>query len=425
MNRNIWIKFTSNFMSFLVIIAFFLFSIFAPFNLIFPNITPNYFYSLSWIVNIIFILDLVFRLVLLSNHKNSLGILSEDNLISYLQLNFIFDLVSIIPIAFFPNPSLWQLLPLIKIFSVFNRISFIRQTMLKFAAFSVVIQFMYWFAQITHWIACGWLKIVGIDENIPISSNYISALYWTTTTLTTVGYGDIVPHTNFEMLYAVAVMIIGVGLYGYLIGNVVSVITKRDPAHEKFISNLENLSSLVRYRNLPKNITIRIRQYFLYLWKNRLEHNENVFLEKLPDGLKLEVLTFLKQDVIKNVELFKDASHEFIAELAENLKELVITPDEFLFREGDIGNRVFFVIEGQLSVLMKSSPKEIAKIKKGDFLGEISLFKNKPRNASVKANTFCHLYYLDKNSFNLLIPKYPSIAKKIEDKVLEREKLNG
>jgi len=284
---------------------------------------------------------------------------------------------------------------------------------------------MYWFAQITHWIACGWLKIVGIDENIPISSNYISALYWTTTTLTTVGYGDIVPHTNFEMLYAVAVMIIGVGLYGYLIGNVVSVITKRDPAHEKFISNLENLSSLVRYRNLPKNITIRIRQYFLYLWKNRLEHNENVFLEKLPDGLKLEVLTFLKQDVIKNVELFKDASHEFIAELAENLKELVITPDEFLFREGDIGNRVFFVIEGQLSVLMKSSPKEIAKIKKGDFLGEISLFKNKPRNASVKANTFCHLYYLDKNSFNLLIPKYPSIAKKIEDKVLEREKLNG
>ncbi len=40
-------------------------------------------------------------------------------------------------------------------------------------------------------------------------------------------------------------MIIGVGLYGYLIGNVVSVITKRDPAHQKFINNLENLSALV------------------------------------------------------------------------------------------------------------------------------------------------------------------------------------
>ena len=55
----------------------------------------------------------------------------------------------------------------------------------------------------------------------------------------------------------------------------------------------------------------------------------------------------------------------------------------------------------------------------------IALFKNKPRNASVKAITFCHLYYLDKQSFDLLIPKYPSIAKNIEAKVLERVKLNS
>jgi len=138
----------------------------------------------------------------------------------------------------------------------------------------------------------------------------------------------------------------------------------------------------------------------------------------------LEVITFLKQDFIKKVNLFKDAGNEFISDLAENLRETVITPDEFVFHEGDFGEKVYFVIEGQLSVLTKNSNKEIAKIKKGDFFGEIALFKNKPRNASVKAITYCHLYYLNKNSFNLLIPKYPSIAKKIEEKVLEREKFN-
>lgn len=425
MNRNIWIKFTSNFVSFLVITAFFLFSAIAPFHQIFPNILIDNYNLFSWIVSIIFIFDLALRLHLLTNEKNNLGLFSDDNLIGYLKTYFIFDFLAIIPVAFFPSESLWQLLPMIKIFSVFKRISFIRQIILKFASLAVVLQFLYWFAQITHWIACGWLKIVGIDENMPISSNYISALYWTTTTLTTVGYGDIVAHTDFEMLYAVVVMIIGVGLYGYLIGNVVSVITKRDPAHEHFINNLENLSSLVKYRSLPNELTARIKQYFLYLWKNRLEHNETGFLQKLPDGLKLDVLTYLKQDVIQKVDLFKDASAEFIADLAENLNETVISPDEFLFREGDIGEKVFFVIEGQLSVLMKSSNKEIAKIKKGDFLGEMALFKNKPRNASVKAITFCHLYYLDKKSFDLLIPKYPSIAKKIEAKVLERVKLNS
>ena len=421
MNSNSLIKLASYLISLIVIIAFFMFSILAPFNQIFPEISSEYFTSISLVVYIVFLFDLIFKLVLFANNRNMLGIFPEDNLTNYLSTYFIYDFIAIIPVSLFSANPLWQLLPIIKLFTVFKRISFIRQTMLKFASLAVVVQFLYWFVQITHWISCGWLKIHGINEHLTISSNYISSLYWTTTTLTTVGYGDIVPHTNFERLYSVLVMIIGVGLYGYLIGNVVSVITKRDPAHQKFINNLESLSSLVKYRGLPQNVATRIRQYFLYLWKNRLEHNENNFLDKLPVGLKLEVLKFLKQDIIKNVELFKDVSDEFINDLAENLQEFVITPNEFLFRQGDIGDRVFFVLEGQLSILVDNDKEEIAKINKGDFFGEIALFKNKPRNASVKAITFCHLYYLDKKSFDLLIPKYPSIASKIEEKVLERE----
>jgi voltage-gated potassium channel len=216
-------------------------------------------------------------------------------------------------------------------------------------------------------------------------------------------------------------MIIGVGFYGYLIGNVVSVLTKRDPAHEKFIANLDSLSALLKYRNIPGKLTQRIRNYFIYMWKHRLDSNEDLFMEKLPEGLRLELLTFLKQDMIKNLDLFHKVSDKFVSDFAMNLKEIVITPDEYLFHEGDIGKRVFFVIKGELVVLTVEDSKEIARLKSGDIFGEIALFKNKPRNASVKANTFCHLYYLDKESFDRLIPKYPDVARKIEAKVLERE----
>ncbi len=421
MEKNTLIKYGASVITFFVIISFFLFSILIPFNQIFPNNETFNIQSFSWLVSLIFLIDFIFKIVLLTNNKIKNEFLAENDLNNYLKSYFIFDFLAIIPIAIFPNPSLWQLLPLIKIISMFRRVSFVRQTLLKFASMGVVFQFLYWFAQITHWISCGWLKIDGINENQTVLSNYISALYWTTTTLTTVGYGDIVPHTNIEKLYSIFVMIIGVGFYGYLIGNVVSVITKRDPAYEKFINNLENLAALVKYRNLPKSLATRIKQYFLYLWKQKLGYHEESFLEELPDGLKLETLTFLRQKVFKNLDLFKDASTEFITELSENLKEIAITPGEFLFKEGDIGNKVYFVIKGDLSVLTENNSKEIAKINKDDFFGEIALFKNRPRNASVKAITFCHLYYLEKDSFDLLIPKYPSIASKIEAKVLERE----
>ncbi len=425
MNRYSLIKYASNIITFLVVTAFLILSIFAPFHQIFPNADTYNINLIGWFISLIFLIDLLFKFFLLTDKKTKIGFLAENDLSNYLKSYFLFDLIAIIPIAVFPNPSLWQLLPLIKIFSIFKRISFVRQTLLNFASLGVVIQFLYWFAQITHWISCGWLKIAGISEESSVTSNYISALYWTTTTLTTVGYGDIVPTTNIEKLYASLVMIIGVGFYGYLIGNVVSVITKRDPAHEKFVDNLDNLSAMVKHRNMPKDLTSRIRQYFLYLWKHRLGNNEEEFLEKLPHGLKSEVLIFLKRDIIKDIDLFKGANNEFISELADNLREIVITPDEFLFSEGSIGKRVFFVIKGELSVLIENNTKEIAKINSGDFFGEIALFKNKPRNASVKANTFCYLYYLDKDSFDTLIPKYPSIAKKIEAKVLEREHLDG
>ncbi len=421
MNRNNLITYASGFVTFLVVAVFFIFSILAPFHQIFPEVDVYDIKIMGYFIAGIFLIDLLFKLFLLTDERMKVEFLPENDFTDYLKSYFIFDLIAIIPISIFPNPSLWQLLPLIKIFSIFKKITFIRQTILKFTSGGVVLQFLFWFVQVTHWISCGWLKITGITEHNSVATNYISALYWTTTTLTTVGYGDIVPSTNIEKLYASTVMIIGVGFYGYLIGNVVSAITKHDPAHEKFIDNLDNLSAIVKHRNLPKNLASRIHQYFLYIWKHRLGTNEEEFLKKLPDGLKLEVLTFLKKDMIENIVLFKHASKEFITEFADNLHELVITPDEYLFNEGNIGTRIFFVVKGELSVLVDDNKKEIAKIYSGDFFGEIALFKNKPRNASVKAITFCYLYYLDKDTFDNLIPKYPAIAERIKQKVLERE----
>lgn len=422
MNKNSLTTYASGIITFLVVAVFFIFSILAPFHQIFPKVNLYDIQLVGYFTAGIFLLDLLFKLFLLTDERMKIEFLPENDFTDYLKSYFLFDFMAIIPIAVFPDPSLWQLLPLIKIFSIFKKITFIRQTILKFTSGGVVLQFLFWFVQVTHWISCGWLKITGIVEQSSVATNYISALYWTTTTLTTVGYGDIVPATNIEKLYASAVMIVGVGFYGYLIGNVVSAITKRDPAHEKFIDNLDNLSAVVKHRNLPKNLATRIHQYFLYIWKYRLGINEDKFLERLPNGLKLEVLTFLKKDMIENIVLFKDASKEFLSEFADNLHELVITPDEFLFNEGNIGTRIFFVVKGQLSVLVDENKKEIAKIYSGDFFGEIALFKNKPRNASVKAITFCYLYYLEKTTFDNLIPKYPEIAKRIKQKVLEREK---
>ena len=94
--------------------------------------------------------------------------------------------------------------------------------------FSVSISVLF----LVHLMACLWYLTAKIEDfspdtwvvrdNINNASNielYITSIYWTFTTLTTVGYGDITPYTIIEKLLALCWMVFGVGFYSFTIGN--------------------------------------------------------------------------------------------------------------------------------------------------------------------------------------------------------------
>ena len=60
--------------------------------------------------------------------------------------------------------------------------------------------------------------------------HYVASVYWSITTMTTVGYGDITPASTHERLYACLAMLLGATLFGYVIGNVAAMSMSADPA---------------------------------------------------------------------------------------------------------------------------------------------------------------------------------------------------
>ena len=156
----------------------------------------------------------------------------------------IVDLVAVIPFRLLPGGALFELLRLLKLVRIAQLMGRWRRQSVQHAQILRLVFFVCWLLIIAHWLACGWLAIGGIDMEADEFSKYLRSLYWCITTLATVGYGDIVPKTNLQTVYAMVVMLLGVGVYGYVIGNVTNLVANIDLAKTHYRENMERLAAL-------------------------------------------------------------------------------------------------------------------------------------------------------------------------------------
>lgn len=125
--------------------------------------------------------------------------------------------------------------------------------------------------------------------------------------------------------------------------------------------------------------------------------------------------------MIKKISVFYTASDEFKRDIALHLKPIFLTPGDYIFKVGDYGDEIYFVVNGELQTLTHQEDRVLTTLKAGDFFGEIALFKNKNRTATVKAISFCDVYVLNKKAFKKVLTKYPDVGEKIEAQIDIRE----
>ena len=376
---------------------------------------------LYWICSAVFIADIFVKF--LRYKKESVG--SDDPKRTLFSRWLLIDVTAAIPFGALFGAGPIELVRLVKLARVAQYFRGLRQAEVRYSIALTLVSFFFWIAIMIHWLCSGWMAIYGIDPSADNATNYITALYWTVTTLTAVGYGDIVPVTNAQRLFAIVVQLSGVAVFGYLIANVVSIVSKMDAVRARYAEHLELFTTAVKRRGLSRDLQRRILDYYAYLRDEKTGYDESAFLQSLPESLKTEVALNLKREFIEGIPLFNEASEHFLSEIALKLELVVATPGDYIFKTGDAGDGMYFIISGTVDVLNATETRRIVSLGEGEFFGEIALFNSDARSATVKASTYCNLYKLRRKTFKTVITNHPEVAEQLEAKAKMREERDG
>lgn len=121
-------------------------------------------------------------------------------------------------------------------------------------------------------------------------------------------------------------------------------------------------------------------------------------------------------DYLINISLFDELSPNELTITADYMNFFEFEKGKILFKEGDPGDYVCFVVEGAVDILKMSATGQkavIATLTRGSTLGEMSIIDNIARSATVKARKNSTLVLLSRKGFNTILDKHPKIGIKI------------
>ncbi|WP_084650116.1 cyclic nucleotide-gated ion channel [Stappia stellulata] len=189
-----------------------------------------------------------------------------------------------------------------------------------------------------------------------------NAMWWALATLTTVGYGDVVPVTVAGKLLGGLVMLMGYGLFALPIGIIATAFAREIHARD-----------------------------FVVTW-----------------------------GMVASVPLFEDLRASEIAEISKLLRALSVDGGQPITRVGEEATSMYFIARGAVIVDLGSTR---ARLEEGAFFGEMAILGGRRRLASVSAAEATQLMVLEANDLQRLMNDKPEIARKILDEVRERSRL--
>ncbi|UCH50772.1 MAG: SLC26A/SulP transporter family protein [Chloroflexota bacterium] len=137
-----------------------------------------------------------------------------------------------------------------------------------------------------------------------------------------------------------------------------------------------------------------------------LEWAEDLLVKEEMRGAQRETQILELHDI----SVFQGLSPEQLHLVQHYVRPVSFRRGDIIFREGDVGDGIYFILSGYVSVFTGSRDYRLATFADGVFFGEMSILEDKPRSATVRAETDTKLLFMSKEDFQQLTQTEPALA---------------
>ncbi|KAI3715701.1 hypothetical protein L6452_22687 [Arctium lappa] len=225
---------------------------------------------------------------------------------------------------------------------------------------------------------------------------YISAIYWSITTMTTVGYGDLHAENAAEMVFIIFYMLFNLGLTAYIIGNMTNLVVEGTRRTMEFRNSIEAASSFVGRNRLPTRLKEQILAYMCLRFKAE-SLNQQQLIEQLPKTICKSIRQHLFMPTVEKVYLFKGVSRDILLLLVADMKAEYIPPREDVIIQNEAPDDVYIIVSGEVEII-DCDPMEkeqvLGVLRSGDMFGEVGALCCRPQSYTYRTKILSQLLRL-------------------------------